>query len=102
MDLFAKKIPENAQRSQQIKMHVAKLLGLEEEATVMVTELNCQDEDCPEIETVIAIFRPNQTKLQITLHSGISEITDVEIEKLCLDIENRARDPQEPLLLQEK
>jgi hypothetical protein len=62
MDLFAKRNPEKGRRTQQIKAQVAELLELDREATVMVTELNCQDDDCPEVETVIAIFLGESTE----------------------------------------
>jgi hypothetical protein len=61
----------------------------------MVTELNCQDDDCPEVETVIAIFRAHQQKVKITLHSSIEEITDVEVEQLCRNVQNKPDQPEE-------
>ncbi|QHN02663.1 hypothetical protein FTO74_04225 [Granulicella sp. WH15] len=72
-----------SQRTQEIKARVTEFLSLTEEATVMVTELNCQDDDCPEVETIIAIFRASQPKIQATLHSSIDEITEAEIERFC-------------------
>jgi hypothetical protein len=42
--------------------------------------VNCQDDGGPEVETVIAILRSDQPKLQITPHSGVESITDAEIE----------------------
>jgi hypothetical protein len=95
MDLFAKRNPEKGRRTQQIKARVAELLELNQDATVMVTELNCQDDDCPEVETVIAIFRANQQKVQITLHSSIEELTDTEIEQACRDIQSKSNPPEE-------
>ena len=83
MDLFAKKNPAKSVRSQEIKARVAILLDLCDDATVMVTELTCQDEDCPEVETVIAVFRPGLEKLRVTLHCSIDEITEDEIERFC-------------------
>lgn len=83
MDLFAKRNPEKSQRTQEIKSRVVRLLGLNEDATVMVTELNCRDEDCPEVETVIAIFQPGRPKLQATLPSSIEDLTGEEIERFC-------------------
>ena len=83
MDLFAKKNPVKGVRSQEIKARVTALLDLSDDATVMVTELTCQDEDCPEVETVIAIFRPGLEKVQATLHCSIDEITEEEIERFC-------------------
>jgi hypothetical protein len=95
MDLFAKRNPEKGRRTQQIKARVAVLLELDQDATVIVTELNCQDDDCPEVETVIAIFRANQQKVQITLHSSIEELTDTEIEQACRDIQSKSNPPEE-------
>lgn len=88
MDLFAKRNSERSLRTQEIKARVAQLLDLNDDATVMVTELNCQDQHCPEIETVIAVFRPGQTKIQATLHSSIEKIADNEIELICRNAQN--------------
>jgi hypothetical protein len=95
MDLFAKRNPEKGRRTQAIKAQVAEKLELNQDATVMVTELNCQDDECPEVETVIAIFRPDQPKLQITLHSSIEELTDAEIEQSCRKIRNQSNHSEE-------
>ncbi len=89
MDLFAKRNPGKSQRTQEIKAQVASLLHLNGEATVMVTELNCQDEDCPEVETIIAVFEPGQPKIQVTLHSPIDEITKDEIEHFCKNAQSK-------------
>ncbi len=88
MDLFAKRNPIKSQRTQEIKARVTELLALAEDATVLVTEMNCQDDDCPEIETIIAIFRPSQPKIQGTLFSSIEEITEAEIERFCRNAQN--------------
>lgn len=98
MNLFAKRNPEKGLRTQQIKAMIAELLELDQDVTVIVTELNCQDDDCPEVETVIAIFRPEQPKLQITLHSSIEELTDAEIERSCRNVENQSNQSEEMLL----
>ena len=95
MDLFAKRNPEKGRRTQQIKAQVAELLELDQDATVIVTELNCQDNDCPEVETVIAIFRANQQEVQFRLHLGIEEITDAEVEQFCRNVQNKPNQPEE-------
>ena len=88
MDLFAKKNPLKSARSQEIKAKLTALLELSDDATVMVTELTCRDEDCPEVETVIAVFRPGLAKLQASLHCSIDEITEEEIERFCRQVQN--------------
>lgn len=94
MDLFAKRNPGKSQRSQEIKAQVSQLLDLSENTTVMVTELNCQDEDCPEVETVIAIFLPGRPKIQATLHLSIDEITKDEIERFCQSAQNSLQEAE--------
>jgi hypothetical protein len=96
MDLFQQKKPEKSLRAREIKARVIELLRLNDEATVMVTELNCQDEDCPETETVIAVFRQGQAKIQATLHSSIEEIADHEIELFCWNAQNSFEKPEAP------
>jgi hypothetical protein len=88
VDLFAKKNPERERHTQEIRKKITDLLGLPPEATVMVTELNCQDEDCPEVETVIAIFQPGLERFQATLHASSDEISDSEIESVCRNFRN--------------
>ncbi len=94
MDLFAKRNPAKSERSQEIKAQVSKLLDLSEDTMVMVTELNCQDEDCPEVETVIAIFLPGRPKIQATLHSSIDEITKDEIERFCQNVQDKLQESE--------
>ena len=96
MDLFAKRNPEKERRSSQIKSRVVDLLQLDQEATVMVTELNCHDDECPEVETVIAVFRPGHQKLQVKLHSGIEEVADEEIERVCRGLGETPQSSQAP------
>ena len=102
MDLFQLKKPEKSLRAREIKARVTELLALNDEATVMLTELNCQDEDCPEIETVIAVFRPGKAKIQATLHSSIEEIADNEIELFCRNAQNSFEQPEAPMGVSEE
>ncbi len=83
MDLFAKKNPEKMQQTQVIKQRVMELLELNDDVTVMVTELSCQDDDCPEVETVIALFRPGIAEIKSTLHSSLEEISEDDIQSFC-------------------
>ena len=68
----------------------------------MVTELNCQDDDCPEVETVIAIFRAHQQKVQITLHSSIEEIRDAEVKQLCRNVWSKPSQSGETIVASEQ
>ena len=83
MDIFSSRGSRDSGRANEIKAQVALALDLDEEATVMVSELACMEEGCPPIETVIAVFRPAMQKLQFRLHRPIAEITTHDIEKMC-------------------
>lgn len=84
MNLFSSRSsPRSSERSNEIKAQVAAALRLDDEATVMVSELACKEEGCPPVETIIAVFRPAMDKLQFRLHRPIAEITAHDIEEMC-------------------
>ena len=85
MDIFSSRSPRSSERTNEIKAQVATALNLDEEATVMVSELACMEEGCPPVETVIAVFRPAMGKLQFRLHRPIAEITAHDIEEMCAE-----------------
>jgi hypothetical protein len=84
MDIFSSRGPRSSERTNEIKAQVAAVLGLDEEATVMVSELACMEEGCPPVETIIAVFRPATDKIEFRLHRPISEITAHDIEEMCV------------------
>jgi hypothetical protein len=83
MNLFSYRSSHSSERSNEIKAQVSAALGLDDEATVMVSELACMEEGCPPVETIIVVFRPAMDKLQFRLHRPISEITAHDIEEMC-------------------
>lgn len=91
MDIFMPKRPRNTVRLEAIKQQVADSLRLLEDAMVMVTELTCEDEDCPDVETVIAVLRQGQPKLQAKANSAIDSLSYADVQALC---EKLARDEQ--------
>jgi hypothetical protein len=96
MDLFARPT-SNAMRIAEIKACVVRSLGLSEEATVLVTELQCREEGCPPLETVIAVFRPGGPKLQLKLHQPLAEVADQDVARLCFQslTENQRKEKTE-------
>jgi hypothetical protein len=83
MDLFSSRSNRSSERTKEIKAQVSAALGLDEHATVMVTELACMEEGCPPVETVIAVFRPAMRKLEFRMHRPMAEITAHDIEQMC-------------------
>lgn len=85
MDLFGSK-REDVFRTQYIKQQVSEALGLNENATVLVTELACEDEDCPDVETVVAVLQAGQPKLQVKVDFGIDVLSDEQVQDLCVSL----------------
>lgn len=70
--------PERASRIGQVKDWVRAALGLPPEAHVMVTELQCREEGCPPIETVLAVLGdccPGKYKI----HKPVLELTRQDV-----------------------
>jgi len=54
--------PPNLEFTAAIKRWTAEVLRLGADATVTVAELRCRDEDCPLVETTIAVFDEHGTR----------------------------------------
>ncbi|WP_051823095.1 hypothetical protein [Streptomyces sp. NRRL S-1448] len=80
--------PGQNPRTAEVKESVRRLLGLEEDAAVVVRELACSDEDCPPLETVIAVLPMDGTPRRWTLHRPVSDITEEDLRALL------AREPE--------
>jgi hypothetical protein len=90
MDLFASRSPRYSEHANKIKAQVTSQLGLAEDAIVMVTELACLEEDCPPVETIIAVFQPAMQKFQFKFHRSMAEITAQDIQEMCEKQKNQA------------
>jgi hypothetical protein len=88
MDIFSSRSSRSSEKANEIKVQVAAELGLDEQGTVMVSELACMEEGCPPVETVIVVFRSAMPKLQFRLHCAIAEITVHDIQKVCAQYVN--------------
>ena len=71
------------ERVRRIKETLHKALSLSEDATVTVTELACLEEDCPPIETVIGLLRPDAPQLQHKLHKPTGSIDAHDLSEVC-------------------
>jgi hypothetical protein len=80
MNLFAQKSKSN--NSSNVKEWTRKLLKLNDQVIVMVSELQCREEGCPPIETVIAVMETGKEKRMFKIHKPIDELTQNEVEEL--------------------
>ncbi len=87
MDLFnsprLRAFGRTMEQTEAIKAQVIAQLKLNEDASVMVTELACEDEGCPDVETIVAVFRPAKTTLRIKLPLALADVTAGDVEAAC-------------------
>lgn len=67
--------PHRAAQLSAIKEQTRRLLGLGDEDTVMVRQLDCAEPGCPPVETVVAVLPPDGPGRRWTLHHPVAEIT---------------------------
>lgn len=72
-----------AERTAEIKAWVGEAFSLPEEATVMVTELQCREPGCPPLETVIAILDGSGPPRQHKLHKATAEVSREDVAALA-------------------
>jgi hypothetical protein len=66
-----------------VKRWAEELLGISSEATLLVTELECHEEGCSPLETVIAAFADGEPPRQWKLHKAVAEVTREDIALLA-------------------
>jgi hypothetical protein len=80
MNLFAQKSKSN--NSSNVKEWTREVLKLNDQVIVMVSELQCREEGCPPIETVIAVMETGKEKRMFKIHKPIDELTQNEVEEV--------------------
>jgi hypothetical protein len=82
-DLLGGKRKNNSQATQQVKAWVLDILQLEEDTSLMITELRCTEPGCPPIETVIALLKPSHPTHQYKIHKPVADITLDDVATLA-------------------
>ncbi|MEA5488975.1 MULTISPECIES: hypothetical protein [Pseudanabaena] len=77
IDLFPKKPAVSAEQSQQVKDWLYEILQINHQTVISLSQLQCQDPDCPPIQTAIAIMTSPHRIIRI--HKAISDITYVDV-----------------------
>ena len=74
INLFNQSPKSDPEVTNRIKQWVREIMALPEEVVVMVSELRCAEDDCPDVETVIAVLgEPGMTRR----HKLLKPMTDV-------------------------
>ena len=68
----------------RIKDLVRMRFCLSDEATLMVSELRCHEDGCPDVETVIAIMGTSRTQLTWKIAKPMTEVGEGDIQSLMI------------------
>ena len=82
LNLFGKNQKKDVASILKIKNWVREIFELAEYESVLVTELQCHEEGCSPIETVIVVFREGTEKEQYKIHKSMDEINFEDIANL--------------------
>lgn len=81
--LYGTRPPASREAAARVKGWVIELLGLPVDAAVLVTELRCAEDDCPDVETVIAVFgEPGQARKH-KLPKPVADVTRDDVRSLA-------------------
>ena len=69
----------------QVKSWVSQVFDLSDDVSVMITQLQCTEEGCPPIETVIAIMETPGKPRQYKIHKPLMEVNQADIVNLNAD-----------------
>ncbi|NDJ34100.1 MAG: hypothetical protein GYB64_05495 [Chloroflexi bacterium] len=82
MNLLNPRPTHDPQQIAAIKQWVGATFGLDDQTTILVTELRCSEPGCPPLETVIALLQANSPAQQYKLSKAIPDITAADIAAL--------------------
>ena len=85
INLFSQGPKANPVVTARIKEWVREIMSLPDDIIVMVTELRCAEDDCPDVETVIAVLgEPGSTaNRKHKLLKPMSEVTREDVMSLA-------------------
>ena len=67
----------------RVKDWVRTALELSDEVSLLVTQLECREENCPPLETVIAILDSPGQPRQFKLHKGMADIVEDDVQRFA-------------------
>lgn len=92
MNLFGGRRSIDQAQADRIKSWACATWALPDEATVMVTELECREPGCPPIETVIVLLEgPGKTR-QYKIHKSAGEVIQADVSDLANGIDRHHDD----------
>ena len=84
-NFFNSQLKTDPRQLVQVKSWVSQVFDLSEDVSVMITELQCTEEGCPPIETVIVIMETPGKSRQYKIHKPLAEVNQKDIVSLTAD-----------------
>jgi hypothetical protein len=85
MNLFGGRRTIDPAQVERIKTWARTTWALSDDATIMVTELECREPGCPPIETVIALLEGPGKNTQHKIHKQAGEVSEADVEALAAE-----------------
>lgn len=82
-DFLIGKRKSNFQAIQRVKARFLDVLQLEEDISLMITELHCTEPGCPPVETVIALLKASHPTYQYKIHKPVADVTLDDVATLA-------------------
>lgn len=83
MNLFGQPPKPDIEVVRRVKQWAHEAFGLPDNGVVMVTELRCAEDDCPDVETVIAVLGEPGKARRHKLLKPVGEVTRDEVIALA-------------------
>lgn len=83
INLFDKGPRPDPAAADRVKGWMREVLGLPDDAVVMVTELRCDEPDCPDVETVIAVMGEPGKARHHKLPKPVGDVTRHDVLSLA-------------------
>jgi len=83
MNLFGQKPSHDPAVTARIKGWVREIMGFPDDVIVMVAELRCAEDDCPDVETVIAVLGEPGKARKHKLLKPMAEVTRYDVMSLA-------------------
>lgn len=80
---FSARSPHDEVRMAYLRAAARDVLGLGEEAALLLTELRCTEQGCPPLETVLLIMAPDRPARQYKIHKAIADVTTDDLRAIA-------------------
>ncbi len=84
MFIGSSKPKTDLKKVRKIKEALGENLPIQNNATITVTELNCLEEGCPPVETVVALLKAGSDPLQHKIHKPAAEFKAADLTEIAI------------------